>query len=262
MQLRGACCDRHEHGVDRGSERGGETRARCEVRAVTADKHRTEVSIATEGVMLRGVLAIPTGAAGIVLFSHGSGSSRLSPRNTYVAERLYRAECATLLFDLLTAEEEERDMLTAKWRFDIPLLAKRLVAVTHWTQAQPQLHDLKIGYFGASTGAAAALIAAARVPGIAAVVSRGGRPDLAGTALVDVPAPTLLIVGGNDPEVVALNRQALAHLRCEARLAIVPEATPLFEESGALEQVASLAATWFTRHFGPESPDEGLPRRP
>ncbi|MGO8858934.1 MAG: dienelactone hydrolase family protein [Steroidobacteraceae bacterium] len=230
--------------------------------AVGADNsiRRAEVAIATEGATLRGALALPTGAAGIVLFSHGSGSSRLSPRNTYVAERLYRAGCATLLFDLLTAEEEERDTLTATLRFDIPLLTKRLVAVTHWTQAQPRLHELKIGYFGASTGAAAALIAAARVPGIAAMVSRGGRPDLAGAALVDVLAPTLLIVGGNDRDVLALNRQALAHLRCEARLVIVPEATHLFEEPGALEQVASLAATWFTRHFGSASPAEGLPR--
>lgn len=230
--------------------------------AVAAGKHHTEVSIGADAATLRGTLALPTGAAGIVLFSHGSGSGRLSPRNIYVAERLYRAECATLLFDLLTAEEEERDALTAEFRFDIPLLTRRLVAVTRWTRAQPALHDLKIGYFGASTGAAAALIAAARVPGIAAVVSRGGRPDLAGAALVDVPAPTLLIVGGNDDEVLTLNRQALAQLRCEARLAIVPEATHLFEEPGALEQVASLAAAWFTRHFGPPLPAEGLPQKP
>ena len=186
----------------------------------------------------------------------------MSPRNIYVAERLNHAECATLLFDLLTAEEEERDTLTAEYRFDIPLLTQRLIAVTRWTRAQPELHDLKIGYFGASTGAAAALIAAARVSGIAAVVSRGGRPDLAEAALADVPAPTLLIVGGDDREVLALNRQALAQLRCEARLAIVPEATHLFEEPGALEEVASLAATWFTHHFGPPSPPGGLAREP
>ena len=237
-------------------------RNRCEIpldlladsHEMTTDELHSEVSIAAEAAPLRGALASPTGAAGIVLFAHGSGSSRLSPRNTYVAERLYRSGCATLLFDLLTAEEEERDTLTAKLRFDIPLLAKRLVAATHWTQAQPQLRDLRIGYFGASTGAAAALIAAARVPGIAAVASRGGRPDLAGAALIDVPVPTLLIVGGNDPEVLALNRRAIALLRCEARLTIVPEATHLFEEPGALELVASLAATWFTRHFKSASP--------
>jgi putative phosphoribosyl transferase len=215
----------------------------------TTAKHSTEVLIATGEGTLRGALAVPRDAPGIVLFAHGSGSSRLSPRNTYVAETLYAAGSATLLFDLLKAEEEERDTLTAELRFDIPLLTRRLVAATQWTQAQPQLQALRLGYFGASTGAAAALAAAAQMRGIAAVVSRGGRPDLAGAALIDVHAATLLIVGGNDREVLALNRQALAQMRCEARLAIVPEATHLFEESGALEQVASLAATWFKRHF-------------
>ena len=212
-------------------------------------KHSTEVLITTEEATLQGVLAVPGDAPGIVLFAHGSGSSRLSPRNTYVAERLYAAGSATLLFDLLTPEEEERDTLTAELRFDIPLLTRRLVAATRWTQAQSRLQTLKLGYFGASTGAAAALAAAAQVGGIAAVVSRGGRPDLAGAALMDVHAATLLIVGGNDREVLALNRQALAQMNCEARLAVVPEATHLFEEPGTLEQVASLAASWFTHHF-------------
>ncbi len=212
-------------------------------------KHSTEVLIAAEDATLRGTLAVPSSAPGIVLFAHGSGSSRFSPRNTYVAERLYAAGSATLLFDLLTAEEEKRDTLTAELRFDIPLLTRRLVAATHWTRAQPQLQALKIGYFGASTGAAAGLAAAAQVRGVAAVVSRGGRPDLAGDALSDVRAATLLIVGGNDLEVLALNRQALAQMHCEASLTIVPGATHLFEEPGALEQVAALAATWFTRHF-------------
>ncbi len=212
-------------------------------------KHSTDVLITTEDATLRGVLAVPTDAPGIVLFAHGSGSGRLSPRNTYVAERLYAAGSATLLFDLLTAEEEERDLLTAELRFDIPFLTRRLIAATQWTQAQPQLRALKLGYFGASTGAAAALAAAAQVRGIAAVVSRGGRPDLAGAALTEVHAATLLIVGGNDREVLVLNRQALAQMHCETHLAIVPDATHLFEEPGALEQVASLAATWFKRHF-------------
>jgi len=209
----------------------------------------TEILIATEEVQLQGLLRVPTEAAGIVLFVHGSGSSRWSVRNIHVAERLYRAGCATLLFDLLTAEEEERDALTAELRFDIALLSRRLIAVTRWTQADQNLRQLPLAYFGASTGAAAALVAAAGMHNISAIVSRGGRPDLAGRALRDVLAPTLLIVGGNDPEVVALNRRALAQLQCEARLVIVPGATHLFEEAGALEQVASLAAAWFGEHF-------------
>lgn len=202
---------------------------------------------------LQGVLRVPPEARGIVLFAHGSGSGRLSPRNTYVAERLSAAGLATLLFDLLTVQEENTDSVTAEFRFDIPLLTDRLVAATRWTRADPRLRSLNVGYFGASTGAAAALAAAARVPEIGAVVSRGGRPDLADRALAQVTAPTLLIVGGNDPEVLALNRSALSELTCEARLEVVPGATHLFVEPQALERVASLAAAWFERHLGAAS---------
>jgi putative phosphoribosyl transferase len=191
---------------------------------------------------------MPQAASGIVLFAHGSGSGRYSPRNTYVAERLREAGLGTLLFDLLSEEEEAVDEQTAELRFDIPLLTDRLVAATEWACAQRSFKSLPIAYFGASTGAAAALAAAARIGSIAAVVSRGGRPDLAAGALARVRAPTLLIVGGNDEEVLALNREALSRLTCEARLVVVPGATHLFVESGALEQVASLAADWFTRH--------------
>lgn len=209
-----------------------------------------ELSIAIGEVTLQGVLRVPRASRGIVLFAHGSGSSRLSPRNTYVAERLARAGLASLLFDLLTSEEEEFDEATAKLRFDIPFLTDRLYAATVWTQRQPELEGRTIGYFGASTGAAAALAAAARIPEIGAIVSRGGRPDLAGSALAEVRAATLLIVGGADHEVLELNRQALEQLSCEARLEIVPQATHLFVEPGALEQVAALATRWFERHLG------------
>lgn len=208
-----------------------------------------ELPIAIGTTTLQGVLRVPRGSRGIVLFAHGSGSGRWSPRNTYVAERLSDAGLASLLFDLLTSEEEAIDSLTAELRFDIPLLTDRLVAATRWTKQRPELRDMTIGYFGASTGAAAALSAAARIPEINAIVSRGGRPDLAGSALADVRAPTLLIVGGNDPEVLALNRGALAQLKCEARIEIVPHATHLFVEPGALEQVASLAAGWFEHNL-------------
>ena len=208
-----------------------------------------ELPIAIETTTLRGVLRIPHGSRGIVLFAHGSGSGRLSPRNNYVAERMSSAGLATLLFDLLTDKEEAIDSVTAELRFDIPLLTDRLVAATQWTQQYPELQDMAIGYFGASTGAAAALAAAARFPEIAAIVSRGGRPDLAGSALANVRAPTLLIVGGNDPEVLALNRSALAQLKCEARIEIVPHATHLFVEPGTLEQVASLAVRWFKHNL-------------
>jgi putative phosphoribosyl transferase len=233
-----------------------------------------ELSIAIGAITLHGILCVPPEASGIVLFAHGSGSGRLSPRNTYVAKRLSEAGLATLLFDLLTLEEEETDSATAEFRFDIPLLTDRLVAATRWTRAHPQLRSLKVGYFGASTGAAAALAAAARIPEIGAVVSRGGRPDLAGLALAQVRAPTLLVVGGNDLEVLALNRGALAELTCEARLEIVPGATHLFVEPQALERVASLAATWFELHLGTSSHGNGaalhdpprggshIPRRP
>ena len=209
------------------------------------------------GTKLEGILRIPEAPQGIVLFVHGSGSSRLSPRNTYVADRLSARGLATLLFDLLTAKEERVDQMTAELRFDIPLLTARLLAVTDWTLGEADLKDLSIGYFGASTGAAAALAAAAHVPEVAAVVSRGGRPDLAGSALGAVRAPTLLIVGGNDSEVLALNRAALAQLNCEASLTIVPGATHLFEEPGALERVASLAADWFEHHLEASRPTSG-----
>ena len=213
-----------------------------------------ELSIPIGATTLKGVARIPPGARGLALFAHGSGSGRLSPRNNYVAECLYQSGFATLLFDLLTAEEEEIDAVTAELRFDIPLLTDRLAATTLWTRRQPQFQRLSVGYFGASTGAAAALAAAVRVPGIGAIVSRGGRPDLAGSALDEVRAATLLIVGGNDPEVLALNRAALERLKCEARLEIVANASHLFVEPGALEQVASLASAWFARHLTAAAP--------
>lgn len=209
------------------------------------------ISIEANAVVLPGFVDIPDGARGLVLFAHGSGSSRFSPRNNYVAQALREAHVATLLFDLLTAEEERLDEETRDLRFDILLLTRRLVAATHWAQARPELSHLALGYFGASTGAAAALCAAACTPAIRAVVSRGGRPDLAGSTLAEVRAPTLLIVGGWDREVLALNRHALAQLACEARLEIVPGATHLFEEPGTLEQAASLAARWFVGHLAP-----------
>lgn len=212
-----------------------------------------DVRVDAGGVVVAGHLMIPENPSGVVVFAHGSGSSRLSPRNTYVAERLSAHGLATLLFDLLTAKEEEIDQVTAQLRFDIPLLTERLVAVTEWVLQNPRFENLTIGYFGASTGAAAALAAAARVPEIGAVVSRGGRPDLAGKALGAVRAPTLLIVGGEDNEVLALNQTALGQLHCEAKIEIVPGATHLFVEPGALEQVASLAAGWFGHHLGARS---------
>ncbi len=208
-----------------------------------------ELQIAIGTTTLQGVLRVPRGSRGIVIFAHGSGSGRLSPRNNYVAQQLSDAGLASLLFDLLTADEEAIDSMTAELRFNIPLLTDRLVAATHWTRQRPELEGMTIGYFGASTGAAAALAAAARIPEIAAIVSRGGRPDLAGPALADVRAPTLLIVGGDDPDVLALNRSALAQLKCQACLEIVPHATHLFVEPGALEQVASLAARWFEHNL-------------
>ena len=187
-----------------------------------------------------------------MLFAHGSGSSRFSTRNRAVAQRLNDAGLATLLFDLLTADEETIDARTAQLRFDIPLLAGRLTGTVDWLAARPDLATLPLGLFGASTGAAAALITAAERPQrVAAVVSRGGRPDLALPVLERVRAPTLLIVGGHDREVLALNREALAALTCEKALAIVPGATHLFEEPGALEQVAQLAGDWFLRHLPP-----------
>ncbi|MBM4184132.1 MAG: hypothetical protein FJ207_07865 [Gemmatimonadetes bacterium] len=203
-----------------------------------------------DSVLLSGDLAIPPDATGLVVFAHGSGSSRKSPRNRYVAGVLQEGGLATLLFDLLTADEEAVDQYTRELRFDIDLLAGRLVGATDWLARQPGVAELSLGYFGASTGAAAALIAAARRPErVFAVVSRGGRSDLAGAALPEVRAPTLLIVGGLDHEVIALNEDALARLRTPKQLAIVPGATHLFEEPGALEQVAELAEDWFRRHL-------------
>ena len=208
------------------------------------------VHITAGRATLEGDLNIPEGARGIVLFAHGSGSSRHSPRNRYVAQLLNQAQLATLLVDLLTAEEEAIDLRTAQLRFDIGLLAARLAGVTDWLVQYPDTRLLQIGYFGASTGAAAALVAAAERPvAIGAVVSRGGRPDLAGPYLPRVRAPTLLIVGGNDFQVIELNRAAFAQLRCEKELVIVAGATHLFEEAGALDQVAQLAREWFQRYL-------------
>ncbi|MCX3058261.1 phosphoribosyltransferase family protein [Streptomyces beihaiensis] len=207
-----------------------------------------EVSVRAGEVVLRGRLTVPVDASGIVVFAHGSGSSRTSPRNQYVATGLNRAGLGTLLFDLLT-EEEEADRGNV---FDTNLLARRLGDATGWLRDQPECQGLAVGYFGASTGAAAALAAAAEPhAGIAAVVSRGGRPDLAMARLPAVTAPTLLIVGGHDPQVLGLNREAQARLRCESDLAVVPGATHLFEEQGALEQVTTLARDWFTDHMAP-----------
>ncbi len=212
---------------------------------------RREVSIELDGASLEGSLAVPEGAKGIVLFAHGSGSSRHSPRNQYVAQVLQSQKIGTFLFDLLTHKEESVDQFSGELRFNIPFLAKRLVGATHWTMSVPLIKDLLVGYFGASTGAAAALVAAAELPDVvSAIVSRGGRPDLAGRALTKVCAPTLLIVGGDDEPVIAMNRDALQKLQsCEKKMIIVPGATHLFEEPGALEEVANIAADWFTQHF-------------
>jgi putative phosphoribosyl transferase len=212
------------------------------------------VSIPCDGVVLHGDLTLPAGARGLVLFAHGSGSSRLSPRNVMVARRLQDGGFGTLLFDLLTVQEETLDAITRTLRFDIDFLAGRLAAATRWVATQPRMQTLRLGYFGASTGAAAALVAAARHPGlVSAIVSRGGRPDLAGAYLREIAAPTLLIVGGADSTVIRLNQAALAQLSCGVKeLKIVPAATHLFEEPGALEQVADLAGQWFARHLQPE----------
>jgi putative phosphoribosyl transferase len=204
------------------------------------------VTIPAEGVRLEGSLALPTGAPGVVLFAHGSGSGRHSPRNQSVARVLRGAGLGTLLMDLL----EEREAMDRRRVFDIDLLADRLLAAAAWLRHEPETRDLSLGYFGASTGAGAALQAAARAPeGVRAVVSRGGRPDLAEPYLPAVQAPTLLIVGGLDTPVIAMNQHALALLRCEKELVIVPGATHLFEEPGTLEEVARLARDWFARHM-------------
>jgi putative phosphoribosyl transferase len=227
---------------------GGEPTGKS-ARQTPPEGRTQEVSLETPGARLAGVLRLPADPCGVVIFAHGTGSSRLSPRNNYVAERLSREHLASLLFDLLTADEEALDTRTAQLRFDIPFLTERLLQATAWTQEQPGLHDLPPSYFGASTGAAAALAAAARLPAIRAIVSRGGRPDLAGAALAQVNAPTLLIVGGDDTEVLELNRMALAQLRCEASMEIIPHATHLFAEPGTLEQAASLAGRFIALHL-------------
>ncbi|MGZ4188112.1 MAG: dienelactone hydrolase family protein [Solirubrobacteraceae bacterium] len=222
----------------------------------TAAEHRTvteresAVEIPADGVLLEGDLTVPRDTRGVVVFAHGSGSGRFSPRNRAVANVLVRAGLATLLMDLLTAEEEAVEVWTRHLRFDVGLLGRRVIATIDCVAADPTVGALSVGCFGASTGAAAALIAAANRPQrVGAVVSRGGRPDLAGDSLRRVTAPTLLIVGGNDPEVLRLNRQALQLLAGEARLEIIPGATHLFEEPGALEHVAQLARDWFLRHL-------------
>jgi dienelactone hydrolase len=209
-----------------------------------------EVVIPTAAVRLEGELVLPPQPKGIVLFAHGSGSSRHSPRNQYVARVLQETGMATLLFDLLTAAEEEADAYTGHLRFNIPLLASRLMAATDWVFRQEPTRGIGIGYFGSSTGAAAALVAAAELnERINAVVSRGGRPDLAGEALEQVRAATLLIVGGDDTPVIELNELAYARLKCETALRLIPGATHLFEEPGTLEQVARLASVWFAEHL-------------
>ena len=219
------------------------------------NKTKTEnryVQILSTGVHLEGIISIPEDAKGLVLFVHGSGSSRHSPRNQYVAQTLQEGGLATLLFDLLTAQEEEVDQRTRHLRFDIDLLAKRTAGALEWLDIQPYLHGFKRGLFGSSTGAAAALITAAGLPEkVDAVVSRGGRPDLAGSALPKVQTPTLLIVGANDEVVIELNKQALAQMQpgAEKKLMIVPGASHLFEEPGTLEYAARLARDWFQTHL-------------
>jgi len=208
------------------------------------DSRSRSLTVESDGVALPGDLTIPEQAIAVVVFAHGSGSSRRSPRNVRVAHRLHREVLGTLLFDLLTdAEAEDRQKV-----FDIDLLARRLGAAVGWVRGRSELDGLPVGLFGASTGAAAALVVAARTPDVTAIVSRGGRPDLAGKALERVAAPTLLIVGGMDRQVLGLNRAAQARMRCETRLEIVPGATHLFEEPGGLDRVAELAAAWFTEH--------------
>jgi putative phosphoribosyl transferase len=209
-----------------------------------------EVRIPAERATLDGNLTTVDHANGLVLFAHGSGSSRHSPRNQFVAQTLNKAGLVTLLFDLLTPDEESVDLYTREHRFDIALLAERLIHASKWAKEQKQTRDLTIGYFGSSTGGGAALVAAAELPNeVGAVVSRGGRPDLAGDALPKVKAPTLLIVGGEDHVVVELNEQARAQMKCEVKIEIVPGATHLFEEPGSLEQVAKLASDWFVSHL-------------
>lgn len=220
---------------------------------------KEDVEITFDGILLQGILAIPDKAKGLVIFAHGSGSSRLSPRNQFVASYLNGRGIATLLTDLLTPDEEEIDSQTGALRFDIELLADRLTRVTHWTS---QKTSLPPAFFGASTGAAAALIAAARLEKrIAAIVSRGGRPDLAKAALSKVACPTLLIVGGNDAPVIEMNEEAFAQLHCPKKMEIVPNATHLFEEPGCLEAVAKLSCDWFLAAFKSRADSSIKPER-
>ncbi|HEX9129872.1 MAG TPA: dienelactone hydrolase family protein [Gemmatimonadaceae bacterium] len=221
---------------------------------MTSEKERRvelhPARIPFEGTTLEADLGVPADAKGIVLFAHGSGSSRFSRRNRAVAQNLQDAGFATLLLDLLTVAEEKAEARTGHFRFDIDMLSVRLASATSWAVAQPELDGLPVGYFGASTGAAAAIVAAAALPQlVGAVVSRGGRPDLAGNALEDLQVPTLLIVGGADTVVINLNHDALRRLHCIARLEIVPRAGHLFEESGALEKVSDLARQWFSEYL-------------
>ena len=211
---------------------------------------QSEIRIPVGDVIVEGNLALFKNAQGIVVFVHGSGSSRFSSRNQYVARYFNNQKIGTLLFDLLTSKEEEIDLVTAEYRFNIDLLARRLVGVTEWLRTEPATRSFKLGYFGASTGAAAALIAAAELPAsVAAVVSRGGRPDLAGDYLARVKAPTLLLVGGWDTEVIELNRIAQSQMTNLNKLEIIPEATHLFEEPGKLEEVARLSSRWFMHYL-------------
>ncbi|MBV9576038.1 MAG: dienelactone hydrolase family protein [Gammaproteobacteria bacterium] len=206
------------------------------------------VLIPVNNIRLDGLLYVPHHATALILFVHGSGSSRLSPRNQLIARTLQQAKFATLLFDLLTIEEDKVDTGTLQYRFDIALLAERLIAVTKWALSNPVLHKLSVGYFGASTGGGAALLAAVKEKRVKAVVSRGGRPDLAGDVLSAVEAATLLLVGENDKQVIALNEEAFAKLECEKEMTIVPGASHLFEESGKLAIVARLAEKWFEKY--------------
>lgn len=215
-----------------------------------SSKSEREVQIETGEGPTFGNLAVPDGARGIVLFAHGSGSGRHSPRNNFVADVLQEAGLATLLMDLLTEQEDRVDVFTRQYRFDIDLLGRRLEIATEWLHDDEEVGELPVGYFGSSTGAAAAIVGAAGRDDVKAIVSRGGRPDLAGDALGKFTAPILLIVGGNDTQVIELNRRAMARMNAPHELQIIPGAGHLFEEPGKLEEVARLAADWFTRHLG------------
>jgi len=209
-----------------------------------------EIKIPVGSVIVKGNLIVPHNARGVIVFVHGSGSSRFSPRNQYVSKQFVNARFGILLFDLLTSQEEQVDMMTAEYRFNIPLLAERLIGATESLKHDPKTNRLSYAYFGASTGAAAALIAAAKLPrDIVTVVSRGGRPDLAAEYLPQVKAPTLLLIGGEDREVIELNKQAMARMNAEKKLVIIPGATHLFQEPGKLEEVAKISTEWFLNYL-------------